>query len=70
MARSLIANTNFPQIGKISEADYLRLYDESLADPEREQIDMTLTRAQIEHSKSLDTADIPLDEVLPTIWVM
>ncbi|HEX5320181.1 MAG TPA: acetate--CoA ligase [Stellaceae bacterium] len=34
MARSLIANTNFPQIGKVSEADYLRLYDESLADPD------------------------------------
>ncbi|HEY1795049.1 MAG TPA: acetate--CoA ligase [Stellaceae bacterium] len=33
MARTLIANTNFPQIGKISEADYQRRYDESVADP-------------------------------------
>ncbi len=33
MARTLIANTNFPQVGKISEADYQRRYDESLADP-------------------------------------
>jgi acetyl-CoA synthetase len=33
MARTLIANTNFPQVGKISEGDYQRLYDESLADP-------------------------------------
>jgi acetyl-CoA synthetase len=33
MARTLIANTNFPQAGKISEADYQRRYDESLADP-------------------------------------
>ena len=39
-------------------------------DPERERIDVTLTRTQIEQSKSLDTADVPLDEVLPTIWVM
>ena len=39
-------------------------------DPERERIDVSLTREQIEHSKSLDTADVPLDEVLPTIWVM
>jgi len=39
-------------------------------DIERQRIDVTLTRAQIEHSKSLDTADVPLDEVLPTIWVM
>jgi len=36
-------------------------------DPERERIDVSLTREQIEHSKSLDTADVPLDEVLPTI---
>ena len=39
-------------------------------DPERERIDVTMTRDQIKHSKSLDTADVPLDEVLPTIWVM
>ena len=42
----------------------------SRLDPERERIDVSLTREQIEHSKSLDTADVPLDEVLPTIWVM
>ncbi len=39
-------------------------------DPERERIEVTLTRAQIQDSKSLDTADIPLDEVLPAVWVM
>jgi acetyl-CoA synthetase len=33
MARTLIANTNFPQIGKISEADFQGRYDESMADP-------------------------------------
>ena len=39
-------------------------------DPERERIEVSLTRDQIEHSKSIDTADIALDEMLPTIWVM
>ena len=39
-------------------------------DSERERIEISLTRAQIEHSKSIDTADIALDEMLPTIWVM
>ena len=39
-------------------------------DPERERIEVALTRDQIEHSKSIDTADIALDEMLPTIWVM
>ena len=39
-------------------------------DPERERIEISLTKDQIEHSKSIDTADIALDEVLPTIWVM
>ena len=39
-------------------------------DKERERIDVTLTREQIKHSKSLDTAQIPLDEVLPTVWVI
>ena len=39
-------------------------------DPERERIEVALTKDQIEHSKSIDTADIALDEVLPTIWVM
>jgi len=39
-------------------------------DAERERIEISLTRDQIEHSKSIDTADIALDEMLPTIWVM
>ena len=39
-------------------------------DPENERIDVSMTKDQIEHSKSIETADIPLDEVLPTIWVM
>ncbi len=39
-------------------------------DAERERIDVSLTKDQIERSRALDTADIPLDEVLPTIWVM
>ncbi len=39
-------------------------------DPERQRIEVTLTRDQIQQSKSLDTADIPLDETLPAIWVM
>lgn len=39
-------------------------------DPEHERIDVSMTKDQIEHSKSIETADIPLDEVLPTIWVM
>jgi hypothetical protein len=39
-------------------------------DPERERIEVSMTRDQIEHSKSLETADIALDEMLRTIWVM
>lgn len=39
-------------------------------DAERERIDVSMTKAQIEHSKTIETADIALDEVLPTIWVM
>jgi Ni,Fe-hydrogenase III large subunit len=39
-------------------------------DRERERIDVSMTRDQIEHSKSIETADIALDEMLPTIWVM
>ena len=34
MSRSLIPISALPQIGKIDEADYFRLYDESLADPD------------------------------------
>jgi acetyl-CoA synthetase len=33
--RSLIAISTHPAIGKIDEAEYLRLYEESLADPDR-----------------------------------
>ncbi len=39
-------------------------------DAERERIEVALTRDQIEQSKTIETADIALDEVLPTIWVM
>jgi hypothetical protein len=39
-------------------------------DAERERIDVSLTKDQIERSKTIETADIALDEVLPTIWVM
>ena len=39
-------------------------------DSERERIEVAMTRDQIEHSKSIDTADIALDETLPTIWIM
>ena len=39
-------------------------------DAETRRIDVSLTRDQIKHSKSIETADIALDEVLSTIWVM
>ena len=39
-------------------------------DSENERIEVSMTKDQIEHSKTLETADVPLDEVLPTIWVM
>jgi Ni,Fe-hydrogenase III large subunit len=39
-------------------------------DAEHERIDVALTRDQIEQSKSIESADIALDEMLPTIWVM
>ncbi|HUK33890.1 MAG TPA: PRC-barrel domain-containing protein [Vicinamibacterales bacterium] len=39
-------------------------------DLERERIDVAMTREQIKGCKSLDTADLPLDEVLPAVWVM
>jgi hypothetical protein len=42
----------------------------SKVDTERERIDVSMTKDQIEHSKTIETADIALDEVLPTIWVM
>jgi Ni,Fe-hydrogenase III large subunit len=39
-------------------------------DADARRIDVSLTRDQIKHGKSIETADIALDEVLPTIWVM
>ena len=33
-------------------------------------ITVSLTRHQIEESPSISTADIPLAETLPTIWIM
>jgi len=38
--------------------------------PESERIDVTLTRDQIKRSKSVENAEIALDEVLPAVWVM
>ena len=42
----------------------------SAVDPEQGRIDVTLTRDQIRHSKEVDEADIPLEETLPTIWIL
>ena len=42
----------------------------SAVDHELERIDVSLTRDQVKHSKSIESADVALDEVLPTIWVM
>jgi hypothetical protein len=39
-------------------------------DAENERLDVSLTKDQIEHSKSIDSADIAMAETLPTIWVM
>jgi PRC-barrel domain len=39
-------------------------------DPVNRQIDVSMTREQIKASPSRDTADIPLVETLPTIWIM
>jgi hypothetical protein len=39
-------------------------------DPVNRQIDVSMTREQIKASPSMDTADIPLVETLPTIWIM
>ncbi len=39
-------------------------------DSEHERIDVALTKQQIEHSKRIENADVALDEMLPTIWVM
>ena len=39
-------------------------------DPEHQRIDVTLTRGQIEHSTSIDSADIALAETLPAVWIM
>jgi hypothetical protein len=34
------------------------------------RIDVSLTREQIKTGPSMETADIPLAETLPTIWIM
>jgi hypothetical protein len=39
-------------------------------DPVKRQIDISMTRQQIEASPSIEAADIPLAETLPTIWIM
>jgi hypothetical protein len=39
-------------------------------DPVKRRIDVALTREQIEASPSMEAADIPLAETLPTIWIM
>jgi PRC-barrel domain len=39
-------------------------------DVEHERIEVSLTREEIEHSRSIESADIPLVETLPTIWIM
>jgi hypothetical protein len=39
-------------------------------DPVKRQINVSMTRQQIEASPSMEAADIPLAETLPTIWIM
>jgi hypothetical protein len=39
-------------------------------DVEHQRIDVALTRDEIEHSKSIDSADIALAETLPAIWIL
>lgn len=39
-------------------------------DPVNRRIDVSLTRAQIKAGPSIETADIPLAETQPTIWIM
>ena len=39
-------------------------------DVDHQRINVTLTRDAIEHSQSIDSADIALAETLPTIWIM
>lgn len=39
-------------------------------DPVKRQIDVALTREQVQASPSKEAADIPLAETLPTFWIM
>lgn len=39
-------------------------------DPVERRIDVSMTREQIKAGPDLETADIPLAEMLPTIWIM
>jgi hypothetical protein len=39
-------------------------------DAAKQTIMVSLTRAQIQQSPSIHSADIPLAEALPTIWIM
>jgi hypothetical protein len=39
-------------------------------DPVNRRIEVSMTRQQIEASPTMDAADIPLAETLPTVWIM
>jgi hypothetical protein len=39
-------------------------------DSPKEEVFVRLTRDQIEHSPSVDTADIELVETLPSVWIL
>jgi hypothetical protein len=39
-------------------------------DAPNEQVFVRLTRGQIEHSPSVDTAEIELVETLPSVWIL
>lgn len=39
-------------------------------DPVEQVIELSISRDQVQGGPSLDTADIPLAERLPTIWIM
>jgi hypothetical protein len=42
----------------------------SRIDPVEQRIDLSIARDQVRAGPSLDAADIPLAERLPTIWIM
>jgi hypothetical protein len=42
----------------------------SRIDPVEQRIDLSISRDQVRAGPSLDAADIPLAERLPTIWIM